>query len=127
MRRPTVMVVDDESLVRWSISETLAECGYVVTQAGDAQSALRTVAGAGNRPDVVLLDLWLPDSNDLSVLSAIHAMAPATRIILMTVHRNEDLFDEARRRGAFIAVDKPFDMSVLPTLIAAALASLHVH
>jgi two-component system repressor protein LuxO len=79
------------------------------------------------RCELVLLDLWLPDSNDLSVLSAIHGMAPATRIILMTAHGNEDLFDEGRRRGAFIAVDKPFDIAVLPSLIAAALASLYVH
>src|SRR5580765_5674198 len=58
MKVPTVLVVDDEPLVRWSVAETLGDSGYVVTQAGDALQALESVKATG--ADVVLLDVCLP-------------------------------------------------------------------
>ena len=62
-----VLVVDDEPLIRWSLSETLSEGGHLVSEAGDGESALRTLT-AGPLPfDVVLLDYHLPDSHDLAL------------------------------------------------------------
>ena len=119
---PTVLVVDDEPLVRWSVAETLGDCGYHVTQAGDAASAIQAIATANTAPDVVLLDLCLPDSNDLSALSVIHRLFPATSIVLMTAHGSPELFEEARRRGAVTAVDKPFEIGDLAPLVDRALA-----
>jgi two-component system, NtrC family, nitrogen regulation response regulator NtrX len=123
---PTVLVVDDEPLTRWSLSETLADSGYEVTEAADARSALRAIAIPGTRTDAVLLDLSLPDSQDLTVLSAIRALSPETPVILMTAHGTDEVFDEARTRGAFMTLDKPFDMLALPPLVAAAVASSRV-
>src|SRR5262245_36187565 len=122
MGPPTVLIVDDEPLSRWSASETLIEAGYQVAEAGDAASALRAVA-ARDAADVVLLDLLLPDADDLAVLSAIHELAPDTPIILMTSYGSRELFAEASQRGAFTSVNKPFEMSDLPDLVARALAS----
>lgn len=116
-----VLVVDDEPLVRWSLSETLRDSGYDVTQVADAQSAIRTVADS--RTDVVLLDLWLPDSADLSVLAAIRAISPQVPVILMTAYGTEELFEQARAAGAVMTLHKPFDMSILPSLIETALGS----
>lgn len=117
---PTVLVVDDEPLVRWSVCETLGESGYTVTQAGDALQALTEVrAGA----DVVLLDMRLPDSTDLAVVSAIRRLSPATKIVLMTSYGSDALSNEARSRGAFGVLDKPFDMNALPALVAKALVA----
>jgi DNA-binding NtrC family response regulator len=123
MRNAVVLVVDDEPLVRWSVSETLRDSGYEVAQASDAQSALRSVAAPDNHADVVLLDLWLPDSADLNVLAAIRAISPRTRVILMSAHGTEELFQQARASGAFMTLHKPFDMSTLPSLIEDALAA----
>jgi DNA-binding NtrC family response regulator len=127
MSLPTVLVVDDEPLIRWSVTETLADSGYDVTQANDAQAALRVIAVPGTRTDAVLLDLWLPDSQDLSVLSAIRTISPETPVILMTARGTDDVFEEARARGAFMTLHKPFDMAALPPLVAAAVASSRVH
>jgi DNA-binding NtrC family response regulator len=121
MSTPTVLVVDDEPLVRWSVAETLGDSGYRVTAVADAAAALRTMVGPDRRPDVVLLDLWLPDRNDLDVLSAMQRLSPATKIILITAYGTEALFEDARQRGAFAALDKPVEMSALAPLVARAL------
>jgi len=118
---PTVLVVDDEPLVRWSVCETLGESGYAVAQAGDALQALAAVKATGT--DVVLLDMRLPDSTDLGVVSVIRRLSPSTKIILMTSYGSDALDREARSRGAFTVLDKPFDMSALPPLVAKALTA----
>jgi DNA-binding NtrC family response regulator len=121
MNAPTVLVVDDEPLARWSVSETLRESGYRVTQAGDALSALTALNASGGTADLVLLDLRLPDSSDLGVLSMMRRLSPKTPIILMTAYGSEKLRAEARTRGACAVIDKPFDMSVLAPLVANAI------
>jgi len=118
---PTVLVVDDEPLVRWSVCETLGESGYTVAQAGDALQALAKVRATG--ADVVLLDMRLPDSTDLGLVSLIRRLSPATKIILMTSFGYDALHDEACSRGAFTVLDKPFDVNALPPLVASALAA----
>jgi DNA-binding NtrC family response regulator len=123
MRQPTVLIVDDEPLSRWSASETLIDAGYRVAEAGDAASALRAVTARDMPTDVILLDLLLPDADDLQVLSAIHKAAPDTPIILMTSYGSRELFAEASARGAFASVNKPFEMSELPDLVGQALHS----
>ena len=123
MSRPTVLIVDDEPLSRWSAAETLADAGYRVVEAGDAASALRAMSACDSPADVVLLDLLLPDAADLNVLSAIHKLAPQTSIILMTSFGSPELFDEAHELGAFMSVHKPFEMSELPRLVARALSA----
>jgi len=121
MKVPTVLVVDDEPLVRWSVAETLGDSGYSVAQAGDALQALESVKATA--ADVVLLDVQLPDSADLGVMSVMRRLSPASKIIVMTAFGSDALSQEARSRGAFGVLDKPFDMSVLPTLVASALAA----
>jgi DNA-binding NtrC family response regulator len=123
MSAPTVLVVDDEPLARWSVAETLSDCGYRVSTGADAAAALRAMAGPGQPPRVVLLDLWLPDRNDLEVLSAMQQLSPATKIILITAYGTEALFEDARRRGAFAVLDKPVEMSALAPMVARALAA----
>jgi len=114
---PNVLVVDDEPLVRWSVAETLEESGYRVTGAGDALSALEALDGKA----VVLLDVRLPDSSDLGVLSMMRRLAPGTPVILMTAYGSDALRSEARDRGAYAVLDKPFDMASLAPLISKAL------
>ena len=117
--RPNVLVVDDEPLVRWSVSETLTDSGYRVTQAGDALSALEAMNAAP--ADLVLLDLELPDASDLGVLSLMRRRSPGTPIILMTAYGSEALAAAACSRGACAVIDKPFDMSALLPLVMKAI------
>jgi two-component system nitrogen regulation response regulator GlnG len=118
----TVLVVDDEPLTCWSIAEVLVERGYHVRKAGDASSALQAIATADPRPDLVLLDMRLPDSSDLTVLSVIHRSFPRLPVVLMTAHGSQALSAEARRRGAVAVVNKPFEIHALAPMVEELLA-----
>ena len=109
--------------MRWSVAETLAEEGWQVMEAADAVSAFDAFPEIARANGVVLLDLWLADSNDLHVLAAMHRQSPGTPVILMTAHGTPDLADEARALGAFAVIDKPFDLNDLIPLVNAAAAS----
>ena len=115
-----VLVVDDEALMRWSVAETLGDQGWQVTEAVDSVSAMDAFPEIAHAHGVVFLDLWLPDSNDLHVLAAMHRQSPGTPVIVMTAHGTTDLADEARALGAFAIIDKPFDLNELIPLVNAA-------
>jgi DNA-binding NtrC family response regulator len=122
-KSPTrVLVVDDEPLVRWFVSETLTEQGYEVAEAVDGASAIQALSAAAHA-DVVLLDLRLPDCNDLRVLSAIRRLVPTTPVIVMTAFGTPESLSEARGLGAFAVLDKPFEMDALVPLVDHALNS----
>ena len=115
---PRILVVDDERLVRWAIAETLGEQGYEILEAGDGESAKREVLM--HPPDLVLLDLRLPDSDDLRIACFIRAHAPKTPIVLMTAYGTPEITTQAANLGA-IFVGKPFDMNELTSIVERAL------
>jgi two-component system response regulator AtoC len=113
-----VMVVDDEWLVRWSVTETLRARGFDVEEAADAASAMRTF---GADCDLVLLDLHLPDAMDLRVLSFIRQKSPTVPVILMTAFATREVAEDAATLGATV-VAKPFDLDDLMRAVERALA-----
>ena len=115
-----VLVVDDELLIRWSVSETLTEAGHEVTEAADAASAV--VAVLNTRPDVVLLDYRLPDSDDLGLLTKIRRLAPAAAVIMMTAFGTPEMTSAAIELGAREVVNKPFNMRDLAEKVRIAAA-----
>lgn len=118
-----VLVVDDEPLIRWSLSETLADRGYRVVESGDGQSARTAVNAADREFDVVLLDLRLPDTEDLSLLASLRRLSPHAQIILMTAFGTPDVARGALELGAFRVVNKPFEMDDVAKLVAQAHAA----
>jgi two-component system, NtrC family, response regulator AtoC len=120
-----VLVVEDELLIRWSIAETLTQAGHEVVQAESAASAVRELS-AGTDPDVVLLDLRLPDSSDLSLLSNVRRLSPRSAVVLMTAFGTPEVTAEAMHLGAAEVMNKPFDIHVVePTLRRAFSTRLH--
>ena len=117
---PRVLVVDDEGLIRWALCRALAARGSEVREAGDAKAAILAASESATPFDVVVLDLKLPDSDDLSLLAALRAQLPAARIILMTAFGSEDTQAEALRLGAFRVVKKPFDVKALAAQVVEA-------
>jgi DNA-binding NtrC family response regulator len=120
----TVLVVDDDPLFRWAIRETLENGGYAVVEAGDGRSALEAFLPGARPVDVVFLDLQLPDSNDLNVLSSLRRLTPSTAVVVMTSFGSEDIVTGASALGAFAVIDKPFELNIVPPLVERALSVL---
>lgn len=112
-----ILVVDDEALIRWSLVETLSGSGHEVVALADAESAVQAVTNTAAPFDVILLDFRLPDSNDLTLLSRLHRLTPATRIILMTAYGAPEIFQRALVLGAYCVLHKPFEMNALSPLV----------
>ena len=118
-----ILVVDDEMLIRWSISETLKQHGYTIVEAGDAASARRALVELPEPPDAVVLDYRLPDSNDLSLLADIRRTTPDSPVVLITAFGTQEITDGARKLGAYAVMNKPFEMSDLEIVISRACQS----
>ncbi len=117
----TVLIVDDEPLIRWAVREILEEAGYSVVEAGSAAEAMVRIGEGGGHPvAVALLDLRLPDSDDLSLLRRVRGEAPACRVIVMTAHGTPEVLRDAIMQGAFGTISKPFDLSNIVGLVQAA-------
>jgi two-component system NtrC family response regulator len=112
-----VLVVDDETLIRWSITETLAQKGHRVVEASSASAAVQALTDTAGPIDVVLLDYRLPDSNDLGLLQNILRMRPESAVVMMTAFGTPEITRGALELGAYRVLSKPFDMHSLEALV----------
>jgi DNA-binding NtrC family response regulator len=118
MQVPTILVVDDEQLIRWSLNERLSRDGYRVVEAATAAEALQRHAEG---VDLVLLDLKLPDGDGLTVLKRVKEADSDTLVILLTAYSTVDSAVEAMRHGAFHYANKPFNLDELALMVEKAL------
>jgi DNA-binding NtrC family response regulator len=118
-----VLIVADEPLIRWSCAETLSASGFPVIEIERGDAALAVLSQPSGGADVILLDLVLPDSRDLSLLGRLRGFVPAVPIVIMTAFATPEIVEEARRLGAVTVVEKPFDLNGLVPLVRQALAS----
>ena len=114
----TVLVVDDESLIRWTLAERLGADGHSVAEADTAKAAL---ARFGPDIDLVLLDYRLPDSDGLTVLKAMKAKDPDVPVILLTAFSSIETAVEAMKHGAYHYANKPFNLEELSLVVQKAL------
>ena len=122
MSTANVLVVDDEADIRALIDEILSEEGYSVTVAADAKEA--RLARGGDKFDLVLLDIWMPGTDGISLLREWSEPGDLDcPVVMMSGHGTVDTAVEATRLGAFDFVEKPLSLAKLLRTVERAIDS----
>ena len=116
---PTILLADDEQLIRWSLSERLRADGLAIVEAATGQAAIDAVRREA--VDLVLLDYKLPDIDGVTVLRQIKEHDPDVVVILLTAYATVDTAVEAMKTGAYHVANKPFNLDAVSDLVAKAL------
>src|SRR5262245_3957271 len=118
MPKATILVVDDEQLIRWSLAERLKSEGYDAIEAGTGAAALEKLAEG---VDLVLLDYRLPDTDGVIILRKIKEFDQDILVILLTAYASVDTAVEAMKLGAYHFANKPFNLDDVVTTVERAL------
>ena len=116
-----ILVVEDEAGVAELIAEALIQRGHetrVAVSAAHASLIVKT-----ERPDLILLDINLPDSAGTVLLGRLRQLRPDVPIIMLTANTDAELARATLKRGAIDYISKPFDLDHLMQVIDTALAS----
>jgi two-component system response regulator AtoC len=117
----SILVVDDERSLRWSLAEGLREDGYDVAEAENGSECFKTL---GAQPvDLVLLDLKLPGEDGLTILKRIKAEYPDVTVVMMTAYGRFEDAVKATKIGCYNYIGKPFELDHMRLVIRNALAN----
>jgi DNA-binding NtrC family response regulator len=115
----TVVVVDDEADIRFLVKTILEAEGCKVLEAGDGASLRRFFAQPA--PDVVILDLKLPDASGLDLLREVKRNWPTAKVIILTGYGTAEAGEEAYKIADVFLQNKPFDGEMLKAMLELAL------
>ncbi|MBI4915088.1 MAG: sigma-54-dependent Fis family transcriptional regulator [Acidobacteria bacterium] len=113
MRKPKVLIVDDDPAIRFGMGEYLEFEGFDVSEAADCEGALQSFTAV--RPDMAILDYSLPDGNALGLLPRLQQVDCTVPLLILTGHGSIDLAVQAIKLGAEQFLTKPVE---LPALLA---------
>jgi len=114
-----ILIVDDEKNIRESLKGILQDEGFQVDNAKDGQSAIAMVQE--ERPDLVLLDIWMPGLDGIETLKKMRELHPDLQIIMMSGHATIETAVTATKLGAYDFVEKPLSLEKLLVCIHNAL------
>ena len=119
MTPSTLLVVDDEDLLRWSLRQRLEAAEHRVLEAPTGVDALRLCR---EEPvDLILLDVRLPDADGLALMQRLRQSSPDAPVVLMTAYSTIESAVQAIKEGAYHYVDKPFELDEVMLIVEKAL------
>ena len=121
----TVLVVDDEAVIRASLRGVLGDEGFRVLEAENGKQALDLMLG--ERPELVLLDVWMPEGDGIEVLREFRRNPPVPQVIMISGHGNIETAVRATKLGAFDFIEKPFSIDALLQVVNRALEHRALH
>lgn len=120
--KPHILVIDDEPDIRSSVKDILEDEGYIVDVAASGESARHCIRE--QQPDLILLDIWMPDIDGITLLkeftSVLHVTTP---VVMMSGHGTVETAVEATRLGAKDFIEKPLSLAKLLHTVEQALSS----
>ena len=111
MKQGKILVVDDEKLINWSLVDMLEEAGYLVASAANGREARECFTTF--QPDMVLLDIALPDANGMELLQEFKQVDDQLMVIMITANADLESTVESLKRGADEYIGKPFNLEVI--------------
>ena len=108
MPKKKILIVDDEAGIVQEIKEFLEEEGYEVYTADTAKAGIRLIEEI--QPDVIMIDVKLPDASGTEVLRVCKEKSPKTKTIMVTGYVDQHVMDEAEMLGRDTFLQKPFDL-----------------
>lgn len=125
MSKGRILVVDDEPDIRGLLGEILSDEGYAVAVAENAHAAKAQFIA--QRPELVLLDIWMPDTDGLTLLKQWHEASLAdTAVVMISGHGNVETAVEAVRLGAEDFIEKPLSTAKLLVTVERTIAALRL-
>lgn len=121
MRGETILIIDDEKLIRWSLGQELKKDGFNVIEEENLCGAMRTIQI--NEPDLIILDQRLPDGTGLELLKKLKEENISFPVIFFTTVDSSEIAVKAMKLGAIDYVTKPINMDELRMTINKALES----
>ena len=119
-----ILIIDDEKLLCKKLEENLSKDGYYVISFNKGEYGIESIKN--EPPDLILLDLRLPDINGLEILEFINSMDSSTSTIMMTGHGSTEDAVNAIKLGAYDFIEKPFSLEKIRVLVRNALDSIRL-
>jgi DNA-binding NtrC family response regulator len=121
MPKKKILIVDDEKLVRWALTQKCTEYGYQSIEAGTAEEAMRLLQSES--PDAILLDVHLPDGSGIEILERLKEAGETYTVVMITADPQLDDVKAALRLGAYDFISKPIHFEELAVTLQNALKS----
>lgn len=119
----TILIIDDEPIIRKLLARMMELEGYEVFQAADRASGLKLLTA--KTPQLVLCDVFLPDGNGVEMVKEIKELQPETEVILLTAHGNIPDGVQAIKNGAFDYITKGDDNNKIIPIISRAMEKIN--
>ncbi|MFQ5578998.1 MAG: sigma-54-dependent transcriptional regulator [Nitrospiria bacterium] len=120
-----ILIVDDEPAILSTLSGILSDEGYDVLEAGNGLDALRLVQTTS--PEIVLLDIWMPDPDGLITLEKIKDSSPDVVVVMMSGHGSIETAVKAIKLGAYDYIEKPLSLDKVVLMVKHALTERRLH
>jgi two-component system response regulator HydG len=118
--KKSILIVDDDIAHR-TMMRILLDWNYEIFEADDGSTAIDSLADKSF--DLIIMDLRMPKVSGLEALDAIRSLKPAIPVVMMTAYWSDQIADQARKKGAFDYLPKPFDYDRLMRTIERAIIS----
>lgn len=110
-----ILIVDDQLGIRLLLKEILQKEGYSTFQAANGYQAIEITKK--ENPDLVLLDMRLPEMNGIEILQELKKISPDIRVIIMTAYGEQELIDTAKNIGILDYITKPFEIEEIRRIV----------
>lgn len=116
-----ILIIDDDELILNALSNLLHHAGHVLFITADGPRSIDLYRQ--NEPDVVILDVGLPTTSGLDVLTSIREINPEAKVIMISGYTTAKAIAEAKEKGAYAFLEKPFEIKTLINLITSLVQS----